>query len=68
MSKCRACKHLDLSKRTASGFCLCTNTNRRRHTRYGIYKNTYGHLRQPSANACKTGFEPRRRKESEADG
>lgn len=57
MAKCRECKHLDLSQKTRSGFCECTNTNRKTYSRWAGYK-TLSHMKSPSANACKTGFEP----------
>lgn len=58
MSKCRECNHLDLTQRTRSGLCVCTNTNRKMYSKWGGCK-TLGNLKAPWANACKTGFEPR---------
>ena len=58
MSKCRECKHLDLTQRTRSGLCTCMNTNRATYERWGVVQ-TLSQLKAPSANACKTGFEPR---------
>jgi hypothetical protein len=58
MNKCRACKHLDLTQRTRSGLCICTNTSRKTYSRWGG-SQTFSQLKAPSANACKTGFEQR---------
>lgn len=58
MAKCRECKHLDLQQKTRSGCCVCTNTNRITYSRWGGAK-TFSQLKSPSANACKSGFEPR---------
>ena len=58
MPKCKECKHLDLTQRTRSGHCTCTNTNRTTYERWGGVK-TLSHMKSPHANACKTGFEPR---------
>lgn len=58
MSKCKDCKHLDLSGKTKGGYCECTNTNRRVHDKWGGCR-TLSYLKSPHAKACKTGFEPR---------
>ena len=58
MSECRDCKYLDLSQRMAGSLCVCTNTNRKTYSKWGGYK-TCSAIKAPSANACKTGFEPR---------
>lgn len=58
MSKCKDCKYLDLSQRTRSGFCVCTNNNRKMYSKWGNCR-TLSQLKAPSQNACKTGFEPR---------
>lgn len=65
MSKCRECKHLDLTQRTRRGYCTCTNMNRRTHSVYGSLK-TCSQLKAPHAKACKTGFEPRNEVEHES--
>lgn len=53
MKHCRDCRHLDLEQKSSIG-CVCTNNNRKRPV-----KKNLGHIKQPSARACKTGFEPR---------
>lgn len=58
MSKCKECRHLDLSQRTKGGYCVCTNTNRRMNSVYKGCKPC-SQLKAPSAIACKSGFEPR---------
>ena len=58
VAKCRDCKYLDMSQKTRSGLRICTNTSRKTYSRWGGAK-TLSQLKSPSANACKTGFEPR---------
>ena len=58
MAKCKDCKHLDLKHPARGGHYQCKNANRRMYGTWGGYE-TYGHIKRPSAPACKTGFEPR---------
>ena len=58
MAKCRDCRHLDLTQKTHSGLCTCTNLNRKMQNKWGGVA-TASHMKAPWADACKTGFEPR---------
>ena len=56
--KCKDCVYLDMTQKTSVGY-LCRNANRKRNT------STLGHIKPPTAPACKSGF---RAKENEHDG
>ena len=58
MARCRDCKHFDLSEPTRSGLGACTNTNRKRYSKWGG-NATCSEMKAPWYDACKTGFEPR---------